>query len=222
MRSVDHNQVLAGFHKPTPIAHAKDIGFFDTEIAAQHEDATFRGMSAALYVRYHQLPDDKHHLYTIPARFTARHPGRKLGLIVAKKWFTIFQNNIMAIYFRGMQLLISKMGGLPVWAQATPNQRAEIYRLVWFQCKTAMATAMCGTCAGSFPIKDVFSDSSPEHVKWQTAIRRVFVYTCEQVYLLRILKDDKIKMYKWWKGIMFHPNFQEGGRLPLAGLRTYP
>ncbi len=54
--------------------------------------------------------------------------------------------------------------------------------------------------------------------------RTLFCWTCEQVFEHRISKekDEKHKVFKLWRGVMFRSESAKGGELDLGGFDDIP
>lgn len=87
-----------------------------------------------------------------------------------------------------------------------------------------MANAALGTAARYVPIDDIFEGDSATHKLWQRAHKAVFVLVCEKVFEHRIAgkTDNKKPVFEFWRGMMYAPQFGEGGVLDLGGSEDIP
>ena len=202
--------------------YAGNVGYFNTLEEVGHEDDSLRTLAASLFWRFHTVSENWIAQFTIPARLGARGTGRETARKASLRWFTELQSSLMKIYLEAITQMMSKMGGKDVWKATTPKQRAEVFGLIWLQDPKAMAAAMNGPAASSIPINDIYSDVTAAHVKWQKVFEKVFTWTCEQTFVIRLADEEpKEKLYMWFKGIMYNPYFGPGG-LDLGGVDKIP
>ena len=171
---------------PADLVLAGDVGYFRTNIEFTHDNNGRRVQFGTYYARYHYCTENDMVDYLVPSRYKS--VGVKVQIARGKllHWTTNMQASIMSVYFLGIQLLVEAMGGFAERRTSSEEQRNAIFKTLWESDEVAMAKAMLGMVAISVPISDIFSKSSPEHTKWQTFHRTMFLWAAENTYFLRV------------------------------------
>ena len=138
------------------------------------------------------------------------------------KWQSSMQSQLMKTYLSGLQELVSNMGGEDLWRSSTPNERIDIYSVIWKQDPMGVCRTSLGLTASSIPVSDIFSARSPLHVKWQSFFKTVFVWMCENTFSLRILKTDKNSKEQCFRRYRFMVNNPVFTNMDLGGRDDFP
>lgn len=208
--------------EPAPLRLAKHTNIFDTtkeETPSEQKNA--RISASILYVRYHSLDASLLARNVIPDRF--KEDGideellRKKVLKDSNRW----QTDIMMFYLAGLQAIVQEMGGPELWKTATRKERLAVFGLVYDSGPLDMAIAALATAAPVVPLRDIYSDTTDDHLRWQRFHRQIFVTTCEDVFQLRIAgsQDKRKECFKRWKAVTASKEVQDLG---LGGVGEVP
>ena len=213
--------VIMDLNDKVPLRYTAQAQTFDTSVVHRNEDTALRQCCATIYARYHYITETMIAKFLVPSRFEDHSLAREVFRASMMRWQTIFQTSVMKIYLEGAWTLVEDMGGLKVWSGAITAQRMKVFTRVWNSSKVKMAAAMLGQAGSAVPIGDIYSDKTPEHMKWQKFHRTVFVWQCEKVFELRVSSrvDKRQECFEFFKTMVATPQFKS---LELGGIEKIP
>lgn len=136
---------------------------------------------------------------------------RQGALEKIRKDFQRYQHHCMDFYHKGVTATVAAMGGLDTWQSSSKQDRLEVFGKLWDLAPEETAIATMGQAASVVPFQDIFSDTKPNHTKWQMFHSRVFLMTCESIYKLRIASPvtRKEQAYKEWNALIKTEKFED-------------
>lgn len=197
----------------TSFQKAGDAGLFKPDADGGFERNMVMAIAAAIYARYHFRDQSTLAHYIFPSRIS-KVPGLKAEILrVIKKKDAKFQHGIMEIYLVDVHAIVEQMSGMSVWETSTEETRLDVFGRVFDDASMDVAIAGLRGVAYAVSLRDIFSDSTDEHLLWQKFHRMVFIQTCEKVYTLRIAapKDKRMQVFEWWKIMIAGALFKEMG-----------
>ncbi|KAG7008281.1 hypothetical protein G7Y79_00006g019010 [Physcia stellaris] len=208
----------------TALLKAGDVGIFGAsdELSGISRGRAVRALAATLYCRYHWL--DKSTLANkLNLSRLGSIPGLEAELLTRITGdFDKYQTEIMDIYIDGVKETVASTGGLKAWKEHTDKgKRMKTFGEIFDSAPLDVAVATLQPLIHAVPLQDIWSDNSPDHVRWQLFHRLVFVETCELVYSWRLepLTDSRKRCYKEWKQMTKSQAFNDLG---IGGVDDIP
>jgi hypothetical protein len=208
-----------------PLKLAKDTNFFDVVgIAQGHQDAQFKTVAGAIYIRYHEVKDDFMTEYVLEDQIGK---ATKTALFEIhrermKKWQYDWQRKAMEWFYKGMKKLV-KIYGKDAWKAASTTQRKAVFRHLFSRDPIAMVKKMHPAVWRSIDLRGIYEANDEGRVKWQKWFRLKFIWTCQLFLDYRNLikkKDRKEEAYREWRG--FTRDIQIEEKLKLGDLYQLP
>ena len=78
-----------------------------------------------------------------------------------------YQTLIMNFYLTGVKLTVESMGGIEIWREAEPLDRLRVFGKVLDEHPLDIAVTSLCMAAYAVPLHDIFSDTTPLHLKLQ-------------------------------------------------------
>ena len=184
----------------TPIRTAKEVKTYDINIPTTSDLENARVIAKNLYARHHWIESSDLIRFVIPARLNDKFPRRGdatatiLDALINDG--TAIQCEIMAFYLQGVKTAVEAMGNfqtfeqnLDLWKAAGRKERMRTFARLFDKNPLDVAHASLRRAAVAVPLHDIFSDSTPEHKKWQQFHRTVFCLACEHTFEFRLSSE---------------------------------
>ena len=85
----------------------------------------------------------------------------------------------MDVYIDGVWEIVASTGGLLAWKEHTDKEkRLETFGEIFHTTPLDVAVATLQPLIHAISLQDIWSNNSPDHVRWQSFHRLVFVETC--------------------------------------------
>ena len=191
-------------------SEARDIELYDNTVETAFDTNHARSIAATVYARYHYIDSSTLVRFVVPARLEQK-IGTKTLLETMTNDCDRYQNSIMSFYLAGVKEAVQILGGLSAWEAAGSTQRLVVFGKIFDTAPLDMAVAALGQAAFAVPVREIFSDSTADHQKWQQFHRTVFQYACEDTFSLRVSqsKDMRMTCFKRWRGMIANASFDK-------------
>lgn len=156
----------------------------------QHDDDAVRVFAERVFFRNLRLSDEDIGNTVIQSRMERNTNMYTLWRGKILHWQKAFQNSMLSFILLGVKELIRTTGGLEKWLVSSGPERREVFIAYYEQDPKFNTWLFFKAVTPGVDLHGIFASQAPPRKNWQTFVKNIFVWTCEDTFELRIRSLD--------------------------------